>query len=375
MADQPLVVAGAGIAGLALATALQQQGRRFLVLDERPELGSSGGGITLWPNALAALDALGLGDDVRVAGRAVAAGSIRTSSGRVLRRIDQRRFEQALGEPLIAIRRGALIELLAARVDSDAVRPGCGVRGYAHDDSALTLSLDDGSSLAASALVGADGFRSVVARQLAGGLHESYAGYPAWRAIAPIGGFEPVQFWGRGQEFGLVPLDAGATYWFAARLEPAGGTAPDGELAHLAEAFAGWPTPVPELLAATPETSVNRVDIVDRHSPGHWCEGPVVVIGDAAHAMRPHLGQGGCQALVDAAVLAARLESAPDVHTAFLEYVVARRPAALRVARKSHLAGRLVTAPPLLHRLATSIPEGVFLRQLAAVGSREAFRP
>ena len=216
----PLLVAGAGIAGLALAAALRRDGHDCLLLDERPELGSTGGAIMLWPNALAALDAIGVGDDVRCAGTAVSAGTIRTASGGVLRRLDPDRFAAALGGPLVAIRRGVLVELLHTRVSPDSVQVGLAVRGYRQSADGVTV-LTDGDPLPAAALVGADGYRSAVARALDPGLPETYAGYPAWRGIADLGGFEPTQYWGRHREFGLVPLDQDSTYWFAAAREPA----------------------------------------------------------------------------------------------------------------------------------------------------------
>jgi 2-polyprenyl-6-methoxyphenol hydroxylase-like FAD-dependent oxidoreductase len=362
----PLVVAGAGIAGLGLAAALRRDGSDCLLLDERPELGSSGGAITLWPNALAALDAIGVGDDVRRAGTPVAAGTIRDPAGRVLRSLDGDRFRAALGEPMVAIRRGVLVELLHARVAPDSVRAGVAVRGYRREGDGVCV-LTDGEPLRAVALVGADGYRSAVARALEADLPERYAGYPAWRGVADLGGLAPEQFWGRHREFGVVPLDAGSTYWFAAAREPAGGSAAD-ELAHLREVFADWPSPVRALLDATAPDAVTRNDVMDRGTPRRWADGPVVLLGDAAHAMRPHLGQGGAQALVDAVVLARCLREHPDAAAAFAAYERARRRPALRVVRLSRAAGFAVSAPTLLHHALQLVPERLLLARLASFG-------
>lgn len=372
---EEFVIAGAGLAGLALAAALHRDGRRCVLLDERPALGSSGGAITLWPNALAALDAIGVGDDVRRAGTAVAGLSVRSERGRVLRTVDPGPFERALGGPLVAIRRGLLVELLHDRIAPGAATFGRGVRSHRVTGRGVELTLDDGSTLTAGALVGADGYRSAVGRGLGGDLQERYAGYPAWRGIAPVGGIAFAELWGAGEIFGMVPLDAESTYWFATRAEPAGAVATGGEMAHLRAVFAGWPDEVGTLLAATPEEAVSRNDIIDRASPRRWSDGPVTVIGDAAHPMRPHLGQGGCQALVDAAVLAERLRGSTDPVAAFSAYVTARRGPALRVVRLSRTAGRLVQSAAPLHRAAPLLPERLLLRRLAAVGGRGAYRP
>ncbi|WP_183096136.1 FAD-dependent monooxygenase [Nocardioides stalactiti] len=377
----PLVIAGAGIAGLALAAGLEHAGDAppYVLLDERPALGSTGGAITLWPNALAALDAIGVGDDVRRAGHALGAGSVRTHDGRLLRSLDLARSAAALGGPLVAVRRGELVEILHARVRPGTVRLGVAARGYRVEHGGVTV-LTDTDPVIGVALVGADGYRSEIARALHPQLPERYVGFPAWRGLADLGtrdGIEGVQIWGRGRELGIVPLGAHACYWFATAREPAGGAADD-ELDHLRAAFAGWPDPVDRVLAATDPAVVTRNDVMDRAVPRRWTDGPVVVIGDAAHAMRPHLGQGGCQALVDAAVLARLLHgtgssAAGSPLAAFGAFEALRRRPAERVVRMSRAASRAVGAPTPVHRLSALVPDRLMLRSLARVAGTAAF--
>lgn len=371
--DRPLVIAGAGIAGLALAAGLQrtETATPYLLLEERAELGSSGGAITLWPNAIAALDEIGVGDDVRGAGYALGAGTISTSRGRVLRSLDLEQSAAALGGPLVAVRRGDLIDILHAQIKPGSVRLGTAVRGYGHAQDGVQVRTDD-DPVEASALVGADGYRSATARVLHPGLPERYAGYPAWRGIADVGGFEPVQLWGARREFGVVPLGAGASYWYATVHEPAGGTAHD-EVAHLRTAFSGWPDPVHQVLDATDPSAVTRNDVMDRALPRRWADGEVVVIGDAAHAMRPHLGQGGCQALVDAAVLARLLRHAESPAAAFTAFEDLRRAPTERVVALSRAAGRAINAPAALHRISQLLPDAMMLRTMAKVGGTGSF--
>lgn len=370
--EPPLVIAGAGIAGLAFAAGLERSADPppYVLLDERPALGSTGGAITLWPNALAALDEIGAGDAVRRAGRAVGTGQVLTARGRVVRSLDLERSSAALGGPLVAVRRGALVEILHALVRDDSVRLGVAVRGYDGDDSGVRVRTD-GEPVAARALVGADGYRSEVARALDPGMTETYAGYPAWRGIAGVGGLEPMQVWGGHSEFGIVPLDDDASYWFATVREPAGGGAGD-ELGHLSAAFAGWPDAVHQVLAATAPGDVTRNDVMDRAMPRRWVDGRVVVIGDAAHAMRPHLGQGGCQALVDAVVLARLVGGSTSLAEAFAAFEQLRRRQARRVVRLSRNAGRAVNAPAPLHHLTRLVPDAVLLRTLARIAGAGA---
>ncbi len=371
--EQPLVIAGAGIAGLALAAGLQrtETATPYLLVEERPELGSTGGAITLWPNAIAALDEIGVGDDVRRAGHPLGAGRISTHRGKVLRSFDLEQSAAALGGPLVAVRRGDLVDILHAQIKPGSVLLGIAVRGYGHDHDGVQV-LTDGDPIEAAALVGADGYRSEVARALHPGLPERYAGYPAWRGIADVGGFEAIQMWGKHREFGVVPLGGSATYWFATVREPAGG-AVDDEVAHLQTAFSGWPDPVQQVLGATDPFAVTRNDVMDRALPRRWTDGRVVVIGDAAHPMRPHLGQGGCQALVDAAVLARLLRQADSPAAAFTAFESLRRGPARRVVGLSRAAGRAVDVPTVLHRASQLMPDAVMLRSMAKIGGTSAF--
>ncbi|MBM7519400.1 FAD-dependent monooxygenase [Nocardioides nitrophenolicus] len=354
--SEELVIAGAGIAGLALAAALRHAGSAWScrLLDERPALGSTGGAITLWPQALAALDRIGIGAAVRAAGHPVGPGTVRTRSGRVLRTLDL---------PLLAVRRGVLVELLYAGLAPGSVTFGCAVTGYQRAGAGVRVQTST-RPLDAAALVGADGFRSRVARTLQPGLRERYAGYPAWRGLTTAPGLTAVQLWGERQELGVVPLGADLAYWFATAREPAGatghGTAPD-QLAHLARAFRDWPDPVARVLAATDPATVSRVDVLDRERLRRWTDGPVVVLGDAAHPMRPHLGQGGGQALVDAALLAGLLgvpgTPAGRPAAAFAAFERHRRRPTERVVRASRAASLLVDAPAVVHRLSALVPD------------------
>lgn len=372
VADDQLVIAGAGIAGLALAAGLRHAGARWscLLLEERPALGSTGGAITLWPAALAALDRIGVGREVRGLGHAVGAGSVRTRTGRTLRTLDAGRTAAALGEPLLAVRRGELVEALHHAAGAAVIRYDDPVLGFERIPGGVRVRTGTGA-VEAAALVGADGYRSRVARTLHPGLTESYAGFPAWRGLARAEGLEAVQLWGGRQELGVVPLGRGEVYWFATVREPAGGVlAPDpaDELAHLRAAFAGWPDPVQRVLDATDPATLSRNDVMDRASLRTWRDGPVVVIGDAAHPMRPHLGQGGCQALLDAATLAELLSGPADPDAAFAAFEARRRRTAGRVVRASRAASRAVDAPTVVHRLSALVPGRVLLRALATVG-------
>src|SRR4051794_4460803 len=213
MAQQILVI-GAGISGLATAVALQRRGHQVAVIEERTDT-SSGAGISIWPNALAALDEIGLGDAVREGGGRVTAGAVRWRDGTWLRHPARERLVKALGEPLVVIRRSALTTVLAGALTDGTMHTGSAARELVATADGVRVTLSDGSTRAAAAVVGADGTRSMVARHLNGALADRYVGYTAWRGVADCTIDPDVagEVLGPGVEFGHVPLGPDRTYW------------------------------------------------------------------------------------------------------------------------------------------------------------------
>ena len=221
--------------------------------------------------------------------------------------------------------------VLEVESDSDSVR----VRHGGGEERAELVVLADGLSSTSRALVTGPGPRP------------RYAGYTAWRAVAPAGvelagPGGATESWGRGERFGIVPLTDGRVYWFATANVPEGERAPDGEHSEVLRRFSGWHAPVPDVLRATAPADVLRHDVYDlRPHPRSYISGRLVLLGDAAHAMSPNLGQGACQAIEDAATLSALLPPGSDVEAGLGAYDRLRRPRARRIAGRSALLGRI----------------------------------
>jgi 2-polyprenyl-6-methoxyphenol hydroxylase-like FAD-dependent oxidoreductase len=372
--ERTAIIAGGGIGGLAAAVALGRRGWRVEVLERAPAIGEVGAGLSLWPNGVRALDALGLGERVREIAMPETAGGVRDRSGRWLLRSDSAELERRYG-PVVMIHRARLLDLLREAAPPGALRLGAEVSGVRDDGTHVEVTHGGGVSNAAL-LVGADGLRSAVRRSVwpeAPG--PRYAGYTAWRLVVdpPGGGLDAGgESWGRGERVGLVPLAGGGVYLFAVANAPEGERSADGETAELRRRFGGWHAPIPALLDAAAEEAVLRGDIYDLPPLESYVSGRVALLGDAAHAMTPDQGQGANQALEDAVTLAALLDADPSVRAALAAYDRERRPRTQTIARRSRRTGVVAQwssapAAAVRDRLLRLVPPGAVLRALGPV--------
>ncbi|MEV6960555.1 FAD-dependent monooxygenase [Streptomyces sp. NPDC051207] len=343
------VVIGGGIGGLTAAVALHLSGRQVTVLERARSLEPVGAAISLAPNALRALDVIGLGDEIRDLAAWQGDGGLRTPAGHWLARTGAATAARRFGGPLVLLHRATLIDRLAARLPAGTVRTGTAATVADPGDAGrpARVRLPDGE-LEAGLVVAADGVHSAVRRALfphhpgAG-----YAGFTTWRVVIPLPGveFAPHETWGRGRIWGTHPLKDGRVYAYAAAVGPAGQRAPDDERAELLRRFGDWHEPVPSVLAAARPGDVLRHDVhhIARPLPA-FHHGRVVLVGDAAHAMPPTLGQGGNQAIEDAIVLAHHGDDLAAYTAARLPRTAAVARRAVRIARLNMTAGRARTA-------------------------------
>jgi 2-polyprenyl-6-methoxyphenol hydroxylase-like FAD-dependent oxidoreductase len=357
------IIIGGGIAGLASALALTRRGWQVEVLEAAPEFTEAGAGLSVWPNALRALDALGVGDGVR--SQAVLRGQvgIRDAAGRWLSRTDTAELERRYG--LIAmIHRADLLGVLRAAVPEAVLRPGTTVTEVRPDGTVVHSS---GQS-AADLVVGADGVHSVTRRSVwPGSPAPRYAGYTSWRVVtAPVRVTEASESWGRGERFGYVPLPDGRVYCYATANAPEG--AADGGLAGLRSRFSGWHDPIPALLDAADPGNVLHHDLYELPPLRTYTAGKVVLAGDAAHAMTPNLGQGACQALEDAVVLGTVMASG-DGPGAYNRQRRSRTQMISRHSRRIGVAAQWASpaAVTLRNTALRLLPPSTFTRSLAPV--------
>ncbi|MEU1004949.1 FAD-dependent monooxygenase [Streptomyces tibetensis] len=333
------VVIGGGIGGLTAAVALHQRGLRVTVLERARSLEPVGAAISLAPNSLRALDVIGLGDEIRDLAAWSGDGGLRSPKGRWLSRSSAEAAARRFGGPLVLLHRATLIERLAALLPAGAVRTDAAATlvDSGGPGRAARVATADGE-LEADLVVGADGIRSAVRGTLfphhPGAV---YSGWTTWRVVIPVPGvrFTSHETWGPGRIWGTHPLKDGRVYAYAGATTPAGGRAPDDEKSELLRLFGDWHDPIPAVLAAVRPEDVLRHDVHHIADPlPAYHHGRVALLGDAAHAMTPSLGQGGNQAIEDAVVLAHHCDE-------LAAYTAARRPRTTAIARQAVKVSRL----------------------------------
>ena len=340
-----VLIVGGGIGGLSAAVALRRAGIEVVVFERADAIREIEAGVSLHATAQAALVAMGMEDALhRISGAAVRRFQLRSWKGRILATVPQ--------NAVTLHRRDLVLALANDLMAAGGVHLGSQCTSFEQDGTGVTVRFADGREERGAALIGADGIHSVVRTSSVGPTPLRYSGFASWRAIPTfdhpaVPGRSQV-FLGRGARFGIFPSSAGRVYWFASRLAAAGESEEPGARRKVGTWFRGWSEPVQEVLAATEDADVVGNDVYDRPPLEHWGSGRVTLLGDAAHAALPTLGQGAAQAIEDAAVLAhylshARLADADAVDMALRAYEARRIPPTTRVINEAWRISRSYT--------------------------------
>jgi 2-polyprenyl-6-methoxyphenol hydroxylase-like FAD-dependent oxidoreductase len=324
------IVVGAGIGGLATAVALGRRGFRTTVYERAPEIRATGGALILWSNALKALDALGLREAVLRADSAqeLETTEFRNAAGEHLTTLPVGEMSRRQGRETLVIARRELLALLHdAAARAATIRCGVGLCSVRQGPDGVAVRLDDGTEERSSFVVGADGLNSSLRGWLGLDAAVRRVGQDMWvgvnsRTPPLIDAGQSVATVGRGARSWYALLGDGRVFWYATIRDDGG--APADTLARLAERFAGWHAPVQRLIGETAVEDAVRTAMCDRLPRRPWGRGAVTLLGDAAHAVTPDLGQGACQALESAVALAKSVSSGAPVATALARYEAAR---------------------------------------------------
>ncbi|MER5783464.1 FAD-dependent monooxygenase [Streptomyces mobaraensis] len=336
-----IAVVGGGIGGLAAAVALRRSGLDVVVHEQAAEPTATGAGVAIGANGHRVLRSLDV--DRRLAATAVAPSRVDFRHWRTGRTVAGLGvgdgYERRFGAPFWHLERSALQDALLAAADGIPVRFGARCTGVEQTPDGAVVRFADGSAAEADAVVGADGIHSAVRDAVFGPDKAVFSGTSGYRALVPLDRLpdlpelaDPVLWlWvGPGRHVVVYPVAGGRLLNLLAVVPDPAWTVEswvtEGRTADLLAAFDGWHPALTGLLAAVDRPG--RWALYDREPRRSWTRGRVTLLGDAAHPMLPHHGQGANQALEDAAVLAALLaDAAPaDVPAALRRYERTRRP-------------------------------------------------
>lgn len=359
--NKQFAICGAGIAGLTTAVALHQKGIYPLVFEAAPAISPVGAGLGLAANAIKAFKAIGLDQQVISAGQFLNAMNIYDHHGKMLTRTDSRKISEKYGQDNFCIHRADLHKLLLSQIDPDYIQTHKKLEKPEQSGSSMILNFTDGTSFKTDYLIAADGINSVVRQHLLPEIAPRYAGYTCWRAVIenPLPGYtDAAEYWGPAGRFGLVPLKDHQLYWFccinATRNNPAMKQMTSQKLlAH----FSNYPSEIIQVLEHSANASLIWGDITDLPLLKNYAFGNTVLIGDAAHATTPNMGQGACQAIEDAVVLAQEISKADDPAAAFKAFEKRRMKRTQEIVRNSATLGKVAQWE---NRMLISIRNGLF---------------
>ncbi len=366
-------ILGAGIAGLTTAIALQKIGIKAQVFEAAPDIKPLGAGLLLAANAVKAYQHLGIAEKMVERGRLLPTFEILDQAGSTITRADAGAISQKYGLHNFAIHRAALHEALLTELDAEQIITGKRAMGFEKNEDTITIQFQDGATIATDYLIVADGIHSSVRRQLLPDATPRYAGYTCWRAVVDAGDLKlsaASETWGTDGRFGIVPLTDNRIYWFACINAAANdATMRRYTVEDLQRHFGHYHAPVAQILAQTRDEDLIWNDIIDLKPLKNFAFGNIVLIGDAAHATTPNMGQGACQAIEDAVILADEMAKNSNPALAFRAFEQRRLKRTHYIVNNSRALGRVAQLNnPVLaaarNALFRMLPERVNERQM-----------
>ncbi len=335
-----VAIIGAGIGGLTTALALKKHNIPFTVFEAATELKPVGAGIILANNAMQVFRQLGIHTEIERIGNPLYFTTLSKPDFSPLTRVDLKPFEQQFGVQNHTIHRADLHKILIKAVGENNIELNKRLKSVSKVEERFIMEFEDDNRQACEYLIGADGIKSKVRSVLFN--YEEYrdSGQLCWRGVTEFDipksyRHELVEAWGKGRRFGFVPLRNNRVYWYLL-IDKTIGTLSSSPLE-----FAGDFIPMAEaVIRKTPQEKIIATELYDLKPFSHWSQPNVCLIGDAAHATTPNLGQGACQAVEDAYALY-KLLLDNDLKTSIQLYPKVRLKKAHSIVNKSWQVGKL----------------------------------
>lgn len=352
-----IAIIGAGLGGLTTAILLQRSGFDPIIYEQAPAIARMGAGINLWPNSTRILKALGFEEELKKIGFTPENWiNCEWDTGRVYYRQPADEWNETYGAPHLILHRGDLQAYMIEALRPGTIQYSHALRGLEEKNGITELTFANGKVVEADIVIGADGINSVVRDTLLGPEEPTYTGTVAYRAIFPaslLGDYklrsDGGKYWSddrlpakEDRHFIFYYLDAAKTeiYFVTGSPEPdwAGGTSPvEVEMSEIKDCYKGFHEDVQRIIDACPKAT--KWPFLTRKPLPLWSKGRTVLLGDACHPMKPHMGQGAGMAMEDATILARCLISAPkgDYARAFELYKANRIDRASKVQAISNV--------------------------------------
>lgn len=340
---KPISIIGGGIGGLTTATALLRRGIPIVVYESAPEIRAAGAGIIIANNAMQVFKNLGIDHHITQAGNRISYIKITDQQLKPLSVVSLTKYEQQYGVHNIAIHRGKLQQILAHALGYDHIQLNKRLLSITQQSNSFVLQFDDQTHIDTHFLIGADGIKSVVRQQLFPTSYIRNAQQICWRGLCTLD--LPVHYqheineaWGKGKRFGFVKISERQVYWYAVVNRKTTNSLTSERLPSI---FADFHRDILDIIVATESSQIIENDIIDLQPIHQWQQKGVCLLGDAAHATTPNLGQGACQAIEDAYILGKLLDQGKTLEQVFPEYERLRLKKAHDVVQKSWTLGKI----------------------------------
>ncbi len=322
--DCEYAIIGGGVAGLSMGIGLKSLGKDFLIFEQAEVLLGIGAGFGLAANAMQAFDYLGLRQEVEKIGFYTRDFNILNNKGAVLMAPDTESLGAKYNQKNFTVHRADLHQFLLSKSDASQILLGKRLLRFEQKSDGISLFFSDETTFRCKYLLVADGVKSPARQQLLPKSSPRYAGYTCWRATidnSDIQVTRGTETWGAKGRFGLTPLVDNRLYWYACINAPARSEKyKNFGVSDLLDHFKDYHQPIPQIIQRTANEDLIWNDIIDIKPIRQFAFGSVLLLGDAAHATTPNLGQGACQALEDVAVLTDELKKNIAPEQAFLHF-------------------------------------------------------
>jgi 2-polyprenyl-6-methoxyphenol hydroxylase-like FAD-dependent oxidoreductase len=377
------IIIGAGIGGLTTAIALAQKGINVKIYERANEIKEVGAGIWVAPNGMKVFEKLGIVNDILKAGKTLKKISVVDLNYKPISVINEENFINKHKYGTVAIHRAVLQKILASYVPPENIYLNKNFKYYTQTENSVIATFEDGTSQEADFLINADGINSNARLQIQKDLKLRYSGQTCWRFTTSLDlpkGEEDNMYevWAnsKGLRVGYSKIDEKNIYVFITNFEKQGGTdnvlTLKKDLLNLCKVFS--PTII-DLINSANDIKIIRTDLFDFEPISKWTDGRIALIGDAAHATTPNLGQGACQAIEDAFIIAEQLSMGKEIAKSLKEFQTKRIKKATFITNTSWLFARMTNTSgfgkSLVKQILRLTPNFINNRQLNKIYSIE----